>query len=251
MTRLPVLQKSCGSCTACCGTLRVEALGKADYERCKHLRRGPIKGCGIYKDRPEECSVYECLWLAWADAFPELRPDRCGFVLSGSKSDEIGHYIMIHELYPGASRTELANKVLSAMAEEEVIIEITRDGMRKIRGGPTEIIQEMIAMVQERMEEGVRDRGEQMNLQEILSEIETALPKVVWRNLPAETGMPKDAEMYDGQVDGWSFLILSWVIADNLTRDIQIRRYDGTATKGGVIMRLTPELAKLAGELAK
>jgi hypothetical protein len=135
----------------------VKSLSKGDYERCVHLRRGPIKGCGIYKDRPEACSGYECLWRAGIIEAADFRPDKCGFVLSGTISPEIGPYIMVHELRPGASRTERANKVLRAIAEHSLVIEITREGIRKVRGGPIDAVQRMLAIAQEKQAQGVPD----------------------------------------------------------------------------------------------
>jgi hypothetical protein len=162
MTRLPVLQpRSCGSCTACCSALQVKELDKGDYEPCKHLRRGSIKGCGIYKDRPEDCRVYQCLWLA-TDALgntPDLRPDRCGFIMSSSvfKSEAMGvdeGFIMVHELNPGASHTPRAVALLSKLAEGVLVIEIMPDGIRKVRGGPPHLVERMMRIAQEMSEKG-------------------------------------------------------------------------------------------------
>jgi hypothetical protein len=154
--QLPLVQeRGCGSCTACCTALQVKSLGKGDYEKCKHLRRGSIKGCGIYKDRPKDCSDYECLWLAGIIESHDFRPDKCGFVMNGSASEEIGAYIMVHELRPGASRTLPAVELLEMIAKTAVVIEIQRDGIRKVRGGPAEAVQRIIAVVKEMAEKGV------------------------------------------------------------------------------------------------
>lgn len=84
-----------------------------------------------------------------------------------------------------------------------------------------------------------------MNLSEVFAEIEAALPKVAW--LPLKSELPI-AESFRGDAEGWTFLIVTWTVT---AREERHRlRADGTATKGGVIMRLTPELAKLARELA-
>lgn len=167
--QLPLVQeRGCGSCTACCETLQVKSLGKGDYEKCKHLRAGPIKGCGVYKDRPEDCSGYECLWLAGIIDSPDFRPDRCGFVVSGSifkiddtetGEEEPGMYIMIHELRPGASKLPRARTVLESIAKAAVVIEIQRDGIRKVIGGPVGQVQRMVAIAEEMAAKGVPGFG--------------------------------------------------------------------------------------------
>lgn len=168
-TRLPVLQKpSCGPCTACCTALAVLSLGKHDYEPCKHLRRGPIKGCGIYKDRPKDCAEYECLWRAGAisNEFPDFRPDKCGFVLSTSVFSVHEHdaapqdfdfepYIMIHELRPGASKTPRAQAVIRNIMNVALVMEILPDGQRKVRGGPKEKVDRMMEIAAELQARGV------------------------------------------------------------------------------------------------
>jgi len=141
----------------------VKSLGKADYERCKHLRRGPIKGCAIYKTRPEDCASYECLWLA--GTLPEdFRPDRIGFVLSVStftvsdtdtNEEDPDAYIMIHELKAGASRTERANGALEAMGQHVLVMEITRDGLRKVRGGPAHAVQRIMDIARANEAKGI------------------------------------------------------------------------------------------------
>lgn len=164
--RLPVVQRSCGSCTACCEALQVQSLGKGDWERCKHLRRGPMKGCGIYKDRPADCKVYECLWRANAIEAADFRPDKCGFILSTSvfsvheesvdpSEGEREPYIMIHELRPGASRTPRADIVIQQIMKIALVIEIQRDGIRKVRGGPTHLVERMMRIASELQARGV------------------------------------------------------------------------------------------------
>lgn len=62
----------CGPCSLCCTSMSVPSQGKPADTRCVHLRQG---ACGIYKDRPDECRTFECLWRA--GALPnELRPDK-------------------------------------------------------------------------------------------------------------------------------------------------------------------------------
>src|SRR5574340_811097 len=87
----------CGSCKACCTVLGVT--GKAPYTPCKHLTQGSAGGCGIYKQRPDECSRYKCLALvrnrlSW-------RPDKIGMILEPTDT-KIGPAIVVREVWQGA-----------------------------------------------------------------------------------------------------------------------------------------------------
>ncbi len=165
VTRLPLVQpRGCGSCTACCEALQVKSLDKGDWERCKHLRRGSISGCSIYKERPEDCAAYECLWRANAIEAPDFRPDKCGFILStslfsvheqGTDPEGFEPYIMIHELKPGASRTPRALVVIEQIMSIALVIEIQRDGIRKVRGGPKDKVDRMVKIAADLQARGV------------------------------------------------------------------------------------------------
>lgn len=76
-------RNDCGDCTYCCKVMKVQELNKAANTWCIHCNKG--QGCAIYKERPESCRVYECLWLR-SQAFeqplaPSLRPDRSRVVI--------------------------------------------------------------------------------------------------------------------------------------------------------------------------
>jgi hypothetical protein len=78
-----------------------------------------------------------------------------------------------------------------------------------------------------------------------LAEIQAALPKVFWYEFQAPFAEGNEARGLSGEADGWKFVLFVWRILPESTWGS-----DGTATKGGLVMRLTPELAKLAGDLA-
>lgn len=152
-TRLPIIHRACGSCDACCRTVQVKSLDKGDYEPCKHLRRGPIRGCSIYKARPEDCSGYACIWLAGGLENSDMRPDRCGVVLSGGTSEEIGHYIMVHELWPDAAKAPMVDTTLKKISARMVVFVIMRDGLRRLRGGPPEIVNRILKIIEKKSAE--------------------------------------------------------------------------------------------------
>ena len=72
----------CGKCSACCLSIGVRdaksGLDKAEWVACPHLRD---HGCGIYPTRPDVCKCWCCIWKTFSDE-AELRPDRCGLLLS-------------------------------------------------------------------------------------------------------------------------------------------------------------------------
>ena len=75
--------RSCGSCTACCKVLRIDApeLQKPAGVWCPNCLPG--KGCGIYDNRPAAiCHDYKCLWLA-SQILPETaRPEQLKVMFS-------------------------------------------------------------------------------------------------------------------------------------------------------------------------
>ena len=71
-------RRSCGTCTACCDAVGVEDIKKPEFTPCKHLCGS---GCGIYRDRPEQCRTYLCAWKAvWTPNDESWRPDNLGVI---------------------------------------------------------------------------------------------------------------------------------------------------------------------------
>lgn len=84
MKALKVLpNRVCGDCVACCITPEIPALDKPADTRCPNLRQKARErpGCSIYRDRPESCGAFSCLWLMGFGAFQD-RPDRTGVYLT-------------------------------------------------------------------------------------------------------------------------------------------------------------------------
>ena len=78
----PLLEgRSCGDCTVCCTTLKVDApdLRKPAGTPCRHVG---ATGCRIHAIRPHICRTWFCAWRRVA-ALPEAaRPDRSGLLVS-------------------------------------------------------------------------------------------------------------------------------------------------------------------------
>jgi hypothetical protein len=74
------LDRTCGTCHACCIVLGIEELKKHTNQACKHLDgRDPEHRCSIYDRRPKACSEYTCAWRQ--GLFEEdFSPQQVGFV---------------------------------------------------------------------------------------------------------------------------------------------------------------------------
>jgi hypothetical protein len=83
----------------------VEELDKPAGEWCEHCSIGA--GCRIYKDRPKMCRVWSCQWRARPDLYPEeMRPDRCGFLLTTTRIDnDLVVTVMVEYGNPGDEQT--------------------------------------------------------------------------------------------------------------------------------------------------
>jgi hypothetical protein len=87
----------CGECSMCCKFMAIPMLHKDDGQWCQFcdVPNGGT-GCNIYKDRPEVCQGFKCLWLTSQEldgengqALPaHLRPDRCKVMLGGTTRED-------------------------------------------------------------------------------------------------------------------------------------------------------------------
>lgn len=96
MTELPLLDRQCGECNACCVAPCAEDLGKPGNVPCKHLNGN----CTIYDTRPEVCRTFQCAWKVGLSTDDE-RPDKLGVMFSISMA-ETRHKIEVYELREGA-----------------------------------------------------------------------------------------------------------------------------------------------------
>jgi hypothetical protein len=81
--------RPCGECTACCTWLHGDAYGHefGNGTSCKFL----CEGCSIHKVRPSACVNYQCGWSQYL-IDEELRPDKCGIIISVENNQE-GQYL--------------------------------------------------------------------------------------------------------------------------------------------------------------
>ena len=108
----------------------VAALDKPANKWCRHFGKG--RGCGVYETRPDDCRVFNCLWLL-TDALDETwKPTTAGFILHS----EHGGARLIVECDPARPhdwRREPYQSTLRRWAEapgQEVLVFAGRHGTR-------------------------------------------------------------------------------------------------------------------------
>ena len=77
--------KNCGTCTLCCEILDVPGMAP-EWVKCKHETK--CNGCSFYKNRPQVCKSFNCLWLESDVLGADLRPDKCGVVFQLYETDK-------------------------------------------------------------------------------------------------------------------------------------------------------------------
>lgn len=106
----PSIKRSCGDCTECCkGWLSASIYGREMHEgRPCHFVG--IKGCSIYKDRPEDpCKGFQCEWLKDdGTLYPEwLKPDVSKIIITKRSWAEGKDYLSVKECGQSISSTAL------------------------------------------------------------------------------------------------------------------------------------------------
>jgi hypothetical protein len=128
--------RKCGSCNLCCEVFKIEETGKAQGQKCKHLKAG-CNGCTIYEKRPNQCRSFACLWLQGIGA-ASMRPDRSGVVLTTPGGMMVhGHASSFEKIKPAARR------FLDSMTDRAVVVLVAGD-RRELIGGPSRLINEIM-----------------------------------------------------------------------------------------------------------
>ena len=121
--------RSCGHCAACCTYLGIQELKKHQGQTCEHLKNGdPNKRCGIYKDRPTQCSAFFCTWRI--GLFPDdYRPDMCGMLVTAHpnrKDPETGPEAFVINIFDRAR----CGQLLHGTKLYEIVQRMLADGER-------------------------------------------------------------------------------------------------------------------------
>ena len=112
----------CGECTLCCKLLEThdEKTASPIGIYCKHCDHN--KGCTIYKDRPEECRIYQCMWTQMENVGEELRPDKCGVIF-----DRISDDVISARIEKGLKLNKLVVKQIESFNREGFSVLIFRE----------------------------------------------------------------------------------------------------------------------------
>jgi Fe-S-cluster containining protein len=119
--------RRCDNCTACCFTHAVTAIQKPGGEWCPHCEIGA--GCRIYRERPEQCQEFSCLWLRGGWGNEQDRPDRLKVVV-GDLAVKVGNrrirLVQFIETDPGAMDQKRLAELIRMFRTEGVGICIAR-----------------------------------------------------------------------------------------------------------------------------
>lgn len=84
---LPMLNRTCGACHACCISPHIPVLTKPAGEPCRYLQQG--MGCAVYERRPMACRDFRCVWIDSPILDDSLRPDRCGAMFEAYHEERV------------------------------------------------------------------------------------------------------------------------------------------------------------------
>ena len=110
----------CGECTVCCTLSHIKELNKKPWDTCGHCILK--KGCGIYKDRPNECKEFECAYYQGGSNI-ELRPDKCG-VMFVKRNNRIFAGILV----PDVPVTDTARGQVEAFKQQGYSVILLKKG---------------------------------------------------------------------------------------------------------------------------
>ena len=131
--------RTCGDCIVCCvyPSINTETLVKRGCEHCPNLHLSdqikpntmqlsseePVK-CGIYRERPDVCEGYKCLWIQ-GHGNEEDRPDRALVLIDTTHRIENG--IECKPLAPGVEETPEVKATIGRMMKSTGCAAIVTD----------------------------------------------------------------------------------------------------------------------------
>lgn len=100
---------NCGSCTACCFALPINAIAKPKNVLCQYCDGG----CSIYENKPTTCTEFQCAYNE-VEGVPEaLRPDNCGVIFI-KRTDSRFDGVVI----PDAEVTDMAKRQIESFKSQ-------------------------------------------------------------------------------------------------------------------------------------
>lgn len=139
-------RRECGTCSACCTHLTVEAGDPVvDHVRghdCNLLAPAREDGkrlCGSYGTRPGACQKFECLWLQGFEG-AEMRPDLVGFIMRTVLIERDGkRHAMgaLDEIRAGALDTDIGRHTIAVMGSQVPTTITFLDGSQRLAVPPS------------------------------------------------------------------------------------------------------------------
>lgn len=130
--RLPIIQRKCGDCYACCEILSIEDEAskfiKPAAQLCHLIKDGK---CSVYDTKPSVCTGFFCMWAVnhKAGMFNvNDRPDLSGIlvVMNGIDADWVKYSgipsFTAYETRPGAFKSYWGDKLLRKIAKKWLVI---------------------------------------------------------------------------------------------------------------------------------
>lgn len=101
--------------------MAISELDKPEWMPCPRLREAEGAddarsaacrgGCAHYRDRPDSCRSFSCLWLSGlAGIGDEYRPDRCGIVITPTDNPRV---VQARQVWPGAARQATGKRLIT------------------------------------------------------------------------------------------------------------------------------------------
>jgi hypothetical protein len=95
------MKNLCGKCNVCCEVLRIdksEIFWKEDDKKANIMCEKLVNGqCSIYKDRPNSCKIFECLWLQLSKKInnfsEDFRPDNLDILVRTNYYPDTNEFI--------------------------------------------------------------------------------------------------------------------------------------------------------------
>lgn len=129
-----MLNDSCGTCAMCCKLPKIDELAKPMGKWCDKCTPGKEGACSIFgqPERPAICGEYLCVWRQ-TDLAPELRPDRCGFILDASTTDPNMVRVLVDAARHDAYKKGPGGRMIQKLQERGVSVAIVApDGFRRL-----------------------------------------------------------------------------------------------------------------------
>lgn len=149
------LMRSCGECTACCWSLRIDcdALQKEPFCKCEHVLDG--KGCAIYNDRPKPCRDFVCSWINEPTRLAEEdRPDKSGVIFYMANDMAI----QAREAWLDSLVTDKAKALIDRVSKQFPVAIINNKGERRLVG-PEAALEKIKEIQKRRKTADVEEQG--------------------------------------------------------------------------------------------